>query len=363
MSKQDRIKELEQELSTTKYNKATQHHVGLVKAKIARLKDEIEQVKKGKGKQEGYVIKKSGDATVVIVGFPSVGKSTLLNSLTNAESKVAAYDFTTLTVIPGMLEYNHAKIQLLDVPGIVQGAADGTGKGREVLSAVRSADMIIILLDINQLSHLKVIKGELNKAGLRVNQLKPDVVIRKTAKGGISISSTVPLKIPKHTITGIMNEFRINNANVIIRSPVDEDQFIDCIEQNKKYLPAVIVINKIDTVAGDRVEKLKKNHHSMVFVSADRKYNLEELKAKIFERLTFCRIFLKQPGKEPDMNEPLILKQPHTLSHVCQKIHRDFITKFRFARIWGKSVKYPGQKITKLQHPLLDTDVVEIHTR
>jgi len=363
MSKQDRIKDLEAEIAKTQYNKATQHHIGLLKGRIARLKDEIETAKKGKGKQEGYVIQKSGDATAVLVGFPSVGKSTLLNAITNAESKVAAYEFTTLTVIPGLLEYKHAKIQILDVPGIMQGAADGTGRGKEVLSAVRSADMVLILLDINQLNHLKIINNELHKAGLRVSQQKPDVVIRKTAKGGISISSTVPLKVSKQTIAGILNELKVINADVLIRTQINEDQIIDCVEQNKKYLPGIIVINKIDTVSQDKVDKLKKNHPNMVFISADRGENLEELKEKIFEKLTFFRIYLKQPKKEADMEEPLILKKPHTLRHVCLKLHKDFVIKFKFARLWGKSVKYAGQKITKLDHELADEDIVELHLK
>jgi uncharacterized protein len=363
MGKQDRIKELEEEITKTKYNKSTQHHIGLLKAKIAKLKEDVEQQKKGKGKTEGFSVRRTGDATVVMVGFPSVGKSTLLNRLTNAESKVAAYEFTTLDVIPGVLEYNHAKIQILDVPGIVQGAADGTGRGKEVLAAVRSADMILLIVDIHQIHHLKIIENEVYKSGLRLNQKKPDVVIRKTAKGGISISSTVPLKVERKTISGILNEFRIINADVLIRSPLSEDQLIDIIEQNKKYLPGLLVINKIDTATPETVALLKKKYPGAVFISADRGENIEELKKKIFEKLDFMRIFLKEPGKEPDLEEPLIIQSESSLRDICIKLHRDFVTKFKFARIWGSSVKYGGQKITKLDKALKDKDIVELHMR
>ena len=94
-----KIKELEEELSKTKYNKATQHHIGLVKAKIARLKEQDiarQGTGKGGGTETGYTVKKSGDASVVLLGFPSVGKSTLLNKLTNANSEVGDYAFTTM---------------------------------------------------------------------------------------------------------------------------------------------------------------------------------------------------------------------------------------------------------------------------
>mgnify|MGYP003993416231 FL=1 len=119
----EKIKELEDELKKTKYNKKTQHHIGLTKAKLAQLKEK--QISRGKGgkKGEGYSVRKAGDASVILIGFPSAGKSTLLNSVTGADSPVAEYEFTTLDVVPGMLEHKDAKIQILDVPGIVAGAA------------------------------------------------------------------------------------------------------------------------------------------------------------------------------------------------------------------------------------------------
>lgn len=79
---------------------------------------------------------KSGDARVALIGFPSVGKSTLLNKLTNTHSEACAYEFTTLTCIPGKIEYNGANIQLLDLPGIIEGAAQGKGRGRQVMRRI-----------------------------------------------------------------------------------------------------------------------------------------------------------------------------------------------------------------------------------
>ena len=92
-------------------------------------------------------MQKSGDGRVALIGFPSVGKSSLLSALTDTDSLVAGYEFTTLTCIPGNIIYNDTKIQMLDLPGIIEGAAHGKGRGREVIACARTADLILIVLD------------------------------------------------------------------------------------------------------------------------------------------------------------------------------------------------------------------------
>lgn len=69
----------------------------------------LEPAKKGE-KGEGFDVVKYGNARICMIGFPSVGKSTLLSTLTETESLAAAYEFTTLTCIPGIIHYNEAKI-------------------------------------------------------------------------------------------------------------------------------------------------------------------------------------------------------------------------------------------------------------
>ena len=89
------------------------------------------------GPGEGFEVQKYGDARVALIGFPSVGKSSLLNQLTGTESEAAAYEFTTLTCIPGVIHYKGTKIQMLDLPGIIEGAAQGKGRGRQVCRQFR----------------------------------------------------------------------------------------------------------------------------------------------------------------------------------------------------------------------------------
>jgi small GTP-binding protein len=358
------IKRLEDEISNTKYNKRTQHAIGLLKAKLARLRETQETRRKSVKKGEGYTVRRSGDATVILIGFPSVGKSTLLNALTNAESKTAAYEFTTLDVIPGMLEYGHSKIQILDVPGVVRGASDGTGRGKEVLSVMRSADMALILVEVNHPEHLHVLINEIRKTNIRLNQHKPYVKIRKTTKNGIRIGKTVKLKtLNDDTIKAIIKEFRINNADVLIREEINDDQLIDILEDNKAYMPGIIILTKADTMNREKAEEIKKEIFADVIVSAEKNIGLNELKKIIFERLELIRIYLKQPGKEPDLEIPLIMHRNARIRDVCDKLHKDFVSKFKFARLWGASSKFPGQKLLSLDHVLADKDVLEIHLR
>ena len=95
----DRIREIESEIGRTQKNKATNYHIGLLKAKLSKLRSELLEPSKGKGGGEGFDVMKSGDARVALIGFPSVGKSTLLSTLTKTKSEAAAYEFTTLTCL------------------------------------------------------------------------------------------------------------------------------------------------------------------------------------------------------------------------------------------------------------------------
>lgn len=170
-----KISQLKEEIRKISYHKGTEHHIGRLKAKIARLRQQERKIRKTGG-SFGFIPKKEGDATIVLIGPPSVGKSTLLNKLTRAHARVEEWPFTTLTVIPGMLEYRGAKIQVFDLPGIIGGAATGIGRGKEILSTTRSADLLILMVDIKTRTQIKSLLKELKHAGVSLPIL---VVVNK----------------------------------------------------------------------------------------------------------------------------------------------------------------------------------------
>lgn len=356
----DKIKELEEEIRRTQKNKATEHHLGILKAKIAKLRRQFLSLPKNSvGKS--FDVKKTGDASVALIGFPSVGKSTFLNKITNASSKTAHYAFTTLTCIPGMLNYKGANIQILDLPGIIEGAKDGKGRGREVISVARNSDLILIMLDAQHLEHYEIIIKELYGIGIRINSKPPDVTITKRERGPLSISSTVELtKLSHREISAVLHEYGIHSGEVVFREDIDVDQLIDVLENNRVYLPAIVVINKIDLVSEEEIRK--KFPYDFIAISAERGINLDQVKEAIYNKLNFIRIFTKKRNEDVDFSEPLIVRKGATVADVCKKLHKDFFENFKYAIISGKSVKHKNQRVG-LDHVLEDGDIVTIVTK
>jgi len=247
----EKIKAIQDEIHKTQLNKATEHNIGLLKAKIAKLKREQEKVqtKKSGISTEGFDIKRTGDATVVFIGLPSVGKSTLLNKLTGSRSAVAAYQFTTLTVVPGMLDYRGARIQVLDLPGIIEGASKGKGLGKRILAVARSADLVILVLDVFQPYHENVLRTELGNIGIRLDQKPPNIIIEKASTGGISIAQQKKLvSLSEKLLKEILHLYGITSARVVIREDVTSEQLVDYLTGDKKYAESITVLNKIDLV-------------------------------------------------------------------------------------------------------------------
>jgi len=357
----EKIKSIEEELRKTEKNKATEHHIGFLLAKLAKLKKEKIEREQKKSKRSGFSIRKGNEPCVFIVGPPSVGKTTLLNTLTGTNAKTADYDFTTLELNVGILSHNGFNIKIIDTPGLIKGASKGKGNGKEVLSSIRSADLLMIVVDINNFNEqIKVITNELFESGFRLNKKKPDIVIEKNNNKGLLILKNMS-NIETKTIKNLLNEFGIHNANVSINEPVNLDYIIDAIIGNRVYLPAIFVINKADNINESEEEKIKKElkMKDILFISAVNKNGIDKLKDFLIQKMELIKVYTMDKLGNINKEKPLILKKGSTIKDVCTAIHRDLLKNFKYAQVWGNSVKFPGQKVG-LNHLLADNDIVFI---
>ena len=235
----ERIIALEDEIRITPKNKSTEHHVGFLKAKLAKLRrKKLDfQLSSRSTKSYGFDVKKAGDGSVVLIGFPSTGKSTLISKITSKQSKIGAYAFTTTSAVPGILFHRGTQVQIIDLPGIIEDASKGKGRGKEILAVARSTDMILILLDPDEVDHFyDKIMIELNKVAIRPGMSKPYVRIKKQDRGGIALSTLSKLThMSEKTFMGIMREYKIMNASVTVRSDPTMDELIDVLEGNRVY--------------------------------------------------------------------------------------------------------------------------------
>jgi len=362
----EKIKAIEEEMAKTQKNKATEYHLGQLKAKLAKFRTQLLEPPKGaSGPATGFEVGRFGDARIALIGFPSVGKSSILSKLTGAVSECAAYEFTTLTCIPGIIYYNDVKIQLLDLPGIIDGASEGKGRGRQIISTAKSSDLIMIVLDATKTDNQKQrLENELEMVGIRLNQKPANITLTKTQGGGTRFTNTVPLThLDEKLVDSLLREYRIHNADVVVREDATVDQFIDILEGNRKYAKCIYVYNKIDMLSVEEIDALARQPHSVV-ISCSSEFNLDGLLERLWSELEICRVYTKKKGQYPDFGDPLILTPQRgtkecTVENAVQMLHRDLIKEFRSATVWGTSVRTsPGT--VGIKHVLNDEDVIQV---
>uniref|UniRef100_A0A182TCP9 Developmentally-regulated GTP-binding protein 2 n=1 Tax=Anopheles maculatus TaxID=74869 RepID=A0A182TCP9_9DIPT len=355
----EKISDIEKEIAKTQKNKATEYHLGLLKAKLAKYRSQLLEPSKKGEKGDGFDVLKSGDARIALIGFPSVGKSTLLSTLTKTESEAANYEFTTLTCIPGVIEYKGANIQLLDLPGIIEGAAQGKGRGRQVIAVARTADLVLMMLDATKPNvHRDLLEYELESVGLRLNKRKPNIYFKIKKGGGVSFNATCPLtRCNEKMVQTILHSFKIFNAEVLFREDCTEDEFIDVVTGNRIYLPCIYVYNKIDQISIEEVDRLARQPYSVV-VSCNMHLNLDFCWKCCGNICSSSRVYTKKPGAPPDFDDGLILRRGVTVEHVCHAIHRTLAAQFKYALVWGTSTKYSPQRVG-ISHIMNDEDEVD----
>ncbi|KAI9760200.1 MAG: Pre-mRNA-splicing factor [Chaenotheca gracillima] len=338
-----------------------------IKEKLARLRAQLLEPTPGSstGGGTGFDVSKSGDARIALVGFPSVGKSTFLSKITKTRSEVAAYSFTTLTAIPGVLEYGGAEIQILDLPGIIEGAAEGKGRGRQVISAAKTSDLILMILDATKKAEQRaLLEAELESVGIRLNRDPPNIYLKQKKAGGMKITFQAPPKnLDEKMLYNILKDYKMLNCEVLVRDEnATVDDFIDVImKDHRKYIRCLYVYNKIDSVSLDFLDRLAREPYTEV-MSCELDLGIGDVVDRCWEELRLIRIYTKRRGAEPDFGEALIVRSNSSISDVCDQVHRTLKDTFKYAMVWGASARHVPQRVG-LSHLVADEDVVSIVAR
>ncbi|NIA13189.1 MAG: TGS domain-containing protein [Nitrospiraceae bacterium] len=305
----DKIACLEELLTTIPKHKGTDHLRADYRKRLSKLKATLDSQKKSGKHTSVYHIEKEGPARVVVVGAPNVGKSALLAALTHARPKVSEYPFTTWTPTPGMMPVRDTQIQLIDTPALSPEHIEP-----ELFGLIRTADFVLLVVDLQ----------------------------------------ARPLRQLDDTVS-MLEEHRIRPGGAECKAPE---------RKSTAVLPCVVLVNKDDDESWDEefevFDELLENRWPLLRISAETGRNLDALRELLFERLGLMRIYSKQPGKEVDRSAPFVLKQGATVAEFAERVHKDFLTGFKTARIWGTGV-HDGQQVGR-DHVLYDGDIVELHT-
>lgn len=288
-----------------------------------------------------------------------------------------------------MLEYGGAEIQILDLPGIIEGAAEGKGRGRQVISAAKTSDMIVMVLDATKRKEQRaLLEAELEAVGIRLNQDPPNIYLKPKAAGGVKITfQAQPKNLDQKMLYNILKDYRILNAEVLIRDEngtyefsfrffflpfpnttttnllqtftATVDQFIDVImKDHRTYIKCLYVYNKIDSVNLEFLDSLAREPHTAV-MSCELDLGVRDVVDRCWTELNLIRIYTKRKGVDPDFAEALIVRHGSTIEDVCDALHRSMKDSFKYALVWGASAKHVPQRCG-LAHVVADEDVVSI---
>lgn len=367
-SSKEKIAALEVMLSTIPKHKGTEKMQLQIKRNLSRLKKELEkekELKKGGAGGASFFVRKEGAAQVALVGLPNSGKSTLLKELTGRDVDIGHYAFTTVKPTPAMLQYKGIQIQLVDMPGLIEGVSLGKGMGGPLISAIRAVDAIVILVDlsVDPITDLELILKELEAKGLRINKKVPNIEILKLPTGGIEIvGENFLVNCNSQDVKKVLQEERVHNAIITIKEPVTLTDIFEVLDSSLEYKKAIIIGTKGDLPGSkeglENIEKQIQNF-KIIPVSAINNVNLDSIPSEIFSLLNIIRIYTRSPGGKID-DEAMPMKLDSTTLDAAKKVHKTLYKNFKFARVWGDSAKFDGQKVGP-DHVLRDGDIIEIH--
>jgi small GTP-binding protein len=357
-TKEEKLRALQEYLSSIPKHKGTENLIAQVRHQIATLRKEIEKEKELKRRittGPAFNVKKEGDLQYILVGFTKSGKSILLNKLTGAKSEYGERPFITTMPIAGTLNYKGVLIQLVDTPSLMEGNEDWNNI---VFSLARSADGLILVLDgsKNVNEQYSKLKEMLRENGIIIGTRKFHIKVYKSPlkKLKVILNGEI-IGATENDIYKILNDYKFRDIVVEFHGKATLEEFETALISNVITKPAIILINNANVKEGsydfDGLEYV--NIYSLDSIDK------EEVGRKLFESSGMIRVYTKEPNEDHPSNKPLVVKKGTTAIEVAEIIHKDLARLFKYARVWGKSVNYPGEKVGP-KHVLEDGDIIEI---
>ncbi|TFG33087.1 TGS domain-containing protein [Candidatus Thorarchaeota archaeon] len=367
-----RIVELEKLLSLAPNHKGAERMIADYRKKLAQLKALLEKrreqdrARRSGGAEEG-VVRKEGAGQICLVGVTNSGKSSLINTVTNAKLDVGDYPFTTPLPTPAMLNLEDINIQLVELPGVFEGSHEA-GIGRQALAVARNTDCIALIIDLSQDIdwQMNIILGELDSARIRLNKEKTAVRIEKVGLGGHMIYGAQNYEGDIEEVKEYLKARRITNIIVRFQKRATFQQLVDALDSSVAYVRAMVVATKGDVqgsiVKFKELEDKYSDRFDIVPTSAKRRENLDGMSWAFYHHLDILRVYTKIPGKQRE-NRPIVLPEGSVVEDAAAKIHKElFVERFRSAVIIRDNDKIK-RRIVGLNYPLQDGDVIQLaHT-
>lgn len=362
----DKMAALQEMAATAPSHKGGENLRKDISRKIAELKRQMEKQKvmdKKRGSGKTMHVKKEGPGQVALVGLPNVGKSLILERLTKADVEIANYPFTTKKPEVGMINYKNAKIQLVELPAIIEGASEGKASGTQLFSIIRSADALVFVLDVlnDPIKQIETLFDEFEKANVKVNKERPQVTYRSAKFGGTNIACEELFDGDIAHLKQYLKTINMSNIDLIIKQKVNLEELAAALNKGIVFKKLLVVLNKVEHLDDSYIEEidseLKKRFSVETFVFRDKQNEIDSLCEEIFKLLDVIIIYTKKQGGEADMSEPMVVNRGSTIEEVAKQIHKDFARKLRYAKVWG-STKFDGQRVQK-DYEVKDGDIVE----